>query len=48
MVKSSTFPAGGLFLVPLTVLVVIAASLAPTLRGNDINGLNEAGPGRSD
>jgi len=33
VVKSSTFPAGGLFLIPLTVLVVIAASLAPVLRG---------------
>jgi|AntAceMinimDraft_1070359.scaffolds.fasta_scaffold16500_1 hypothetical protein len=40
--KSSTFPAGGAFLIPLTVLFVLAASLAPILRGNDESGLEKA------
>jgi hypothetical protein len=40
--KSSTFPAGGAFLIPVTVLFVLAASLAPILRGNDESGLEKA------
>ena len=42
VVKSSTFPATGAFLIPVTVLAVLAASLAPTLRGNDESGLEKA------
>ena len=41
--KTSTFPAAGGFLIPITVLAVLAASLAPALRGADENGLNQAG-----
>jgi len=41
VVKSSTFPNSGAFLIPLTVFFVLAASLAPTLRGNEVNGLNQ-------
>ena len=39
IVKSSTFPAPGMFLIPVTVL---AASLAPVLRGNEESGLEKA------
>ena len=42
VVKSSTFPATGAFLIPVTVLAVLAASLAPTLRGNEESGLEKA------
>lgn len=42
VVKSSTFPAPGMFLIPVTVLAVLAASLAPTLRGNEESGLEKA------
>jgi len=42
VVKSSTFPAPGMFLIPVTVLFVLAASLAPTLRGNEESGLEKA------
>merc|ERR1712100_961555 len=38
VVKSSTFPAPGMFLIPVTVLFVLAASLAPVLRGNEESG----------
>jgi len=41
VVKTSTMPAEGMFLIPLTVLVVIAASLAPQLRNAPENGLEE-------
>jgi hypothetical protein len=39
--KTSTFPAAGLFLVPVTVFAVLAASLAPALRGAVENGLDQ-------
>ena len=42
VVKSSTFPAVGAFLIPATVLFVLAASLAPVLRGNEESGLEKA------
>ena len=42
VVKSSTFPAPGMFLIPVTVLAVLAASLAPVLRGNEESGLEKA------
>ena len=42
IVKSSTFPAPGMFLIPVTVLAVLAASLAPVLRGNEESGLEKA------
>jgi hypothetical protein len=42
VVKSSTFPATGAFLIPVTVLLVLAASLAPALRGNEESGLEKA------
>ena len=42
VVKSSTFPAPGMFLIPVTVLFVLAASLAPVLRGNEESGLEKA------
>lgn len=42
VVKSSTFPAPGMFLIPVTVIFVLAASLAPTLRGNEESGLEKA------
>ena len=42
VVKSSTFPAVGAFLIPATVLLVLAASLAPVLRGNEESGLEKA------
>jgi hypothetical protein len=42
VVKSSTFPAPGMFLIPVTVLLVLAASLAPVLRGNEESGLEKA------
>ena len=41
VVKTSTMPAEGMFLIPVTVLLVIAASLAPQLRNANENGLNE-------
>ncbi|EEH56132.1 carotene biosynthesis related or early light induced-like protein, chloroplast percursor [Micromonas pusilla CCMP1545] len=42
VVKSSTFPATGAFLVPVVVLATLAASLAPVLRGNEESGLEKA------
>ena len=42
MVKTSTMPAAGMFLIPVTVLFVLAASLAPVLRGNEESGLEKA------
>lgn len=39
--KTSTYPAVGLFLVPVTVLVVLGASLAPSLKGEEVNGLDK-------
>merc|ERR1719199_1752169 len=42
VVKSSTFPATGAFLVPVVVLATLAASLAPVLRGNEEFGLEKA------
>ena len=42
IVKSSTFPAPRMFLIPVTVLAVLAASLAPVLRGNEESGLEKA------
>ena len=42
VVKSSTFPAPGMFLIPVTVMAVLAASLAPVLRGNEESGLEKA------
>ena len=42
IVKSSTFPAPGMFLIPVTVMAVLAASLAPVLRGNEESGLEKA------
>jgi len=42
VVKSSTFPAPGMFLIPVTVIFVLVASLAPTLRGNEESGLEKA------
>ena len=42
IVKSSTFPAPGMFLIPVTVMAVLAASLAPLLRGNEESGLEKA------
>ena len=42
VVKSSTFPAPGMFLIPVVVLATLAASLAPTLRGNEESGLEKA------
>ena len=41
VVKTSTMPAEGMFLIPVTVLLVIAASLAPQLRNAPENGLEE-------
>lgn len=41
MVRTSTMPAEGMFLIPVTVLVVIAASLAPQLNNAEKNGLDE-------
>ena len=34
--------AAGMFLIPVTVLAVLAASLAPVLRGNEESGLEKA------
>ena len=42
VVKTSTMPAAGMFLIPVTVLFVLAASLAPVLRGNEESGLEKA------
>ena len=42
VVKTSTMPAEGMFLIPVTVLAVLAASLAPVLRGNEESGLEKA------
>ena len=39
-----TSPSAGLFLIPAVVMGVMAASLAPALRGNEVNGLNEVPP----
>ena len=41
VVKTSTMPAEGMFLIPVTVLLVIAASLAPQLNNADENGLEK-------
>ena len=41
VVKTAAGPAAGVFLVPLVVLVVLAASLAPQLRNAKENGLEE-------
>jgi hypothetical protein len=42
VVKSSTFPAVGAFMIPAVVLLTLAASLAPVLRGNEESGLEKA------
>ena len=42
IVKSSTFPAPGMFLIPVTVLAVLAASLAPVLSDSEESGLEKA------
>ena len=41
VVRTSTYPASGFFLVPVVVLVALAASLAPALKKSSPNGLNE-------
>lgn len=39
--RTSTYPAAGFFLIPVVVLGVLAASLAPALKKSSPNGLNE-------
>eukprot|EP00227_Mantoniella_beaufortii_P011596 CAMPEP_0197574856 /NCGR_PEP_ID=MMETSP1326-20131121/452_1 /TAXON_ID=1155430 /ORGANISM="Genus nov. species nov., Strain RCC2288" /LENGTH=232 /DNA_ID=CAMNT_0043137513 /DNA_START=90 /DNA_END=788 /DNA_ORIENTATION=- len=41
VIDTVTSPAAGLFLIPAIVMAVLAASLAPVLRNNAENGLNE-------
>jgi len=41
VVDTVTSPAAGLFLIPAVVMAVVAASLAPSLRNNAENGLDE-------
>jgi len=39
--RTSTYPGAGFFLIPVVVLAVLAASLAPALKKSSPNGLNE-------
>lgn len=41
VVRTSTYPASGFFLVPVVVILALAASLAPALKKSSPNGLSE-------